>query len=276
MSLGHNVICAPDMIRAKNASHSPAYEQASLRTPLIPIQAVSTPIPIPSMSLPNPALPMMPANDATPMQTHRRMRSTTLDSSKGDDYFSVKRQNSISASEDRSEVVASPGGGLMGRLKYFGKSKNARPTSELIQPSSTPAAESEDPTTPMPSKHEDKQDDKPKTALDVLLAQPFNPPPANDAPVHAFPPGLHVMISEEDGWGGWTVRYHGQPHLSFSHMGDEVDAKRRVIELEQTLPMWLLEFLLTNKIPPAPAQVKLSFVLLPWRDELPELINTYV
>ena len=49
--------------------------------------------------------------------------------------------------------------------------------------------------------------------------------------------------------------------------------------LEQAMPVWLLEFLLANKIPPIP-MVKISFVLLPFPsrgdgdEQLPELLNT--
>jgi len=45
--------------------------------------------------------------------------------------------------------------------------------------------------------------------------------------------------------------------------------------------MWLLEYLLLNKIPPIPV-VKLGFVLLPWPnkdpdgEQLPELLNMFV
>jgi WD repeat-containing protein 48 len=48
--------------------------------------------------------------------------------------------------------------------------------------------------------------------------------------------------------------------------------------LEEVLPMWLLEYLLLNKAPPAPVP-KLSFVLLPWPskdpdvEQLPELLD---
>lgn len=44
------------------------------------------------------------------------------------------------------------------------------------------------------------------------------------------------------------------------------------------MPMWLLEYLLTNKVPSLTVH-KISFVLLPWphdNDPLPELLNTYV
>ena len=47
------------------------------------------------------------------------------------------------------------------------------------------------------------------------------------------------------------------------------------------MPLWLLEYVLTNKAP-APPNIKISFILLPWPnpdpggEQLPELLNTYV
>ena len=50
-------------------------------------------------------------------------------------------------------------------------------------------------------------------------------------------------------------------------------------QLEEAMPMWLLECLLQNKIPAIPI-TKVSFVLLPYREpdgeQLPELLNTCV
>ena len=48
--------------------------------------------------------------------------------------------------------------------------------------------------------------------------------------------------------------------------------------LEETMPMWLLEYLLTNKVPNLPV-TKVGFVLLPYparkgEDQLPDLLNT--
>ena len=49
--------------------------------------------------------------------------------------------------------------------------------------------------------------------------------------------------------------------------------------LEEAMPMWLIEYLLMNKTPTSPQQVKVSFILLPWKggedsEPLPELLNT--
>jgi WD repeat-containing protein 48 len=49
--------------------------------------------------------------------------------------------------------------------------------------------------------------------------------------------------------------------------------------LEEAMPMWLIEYLLMNRMPPIPAPIKISFVLMPWptkdpEERLPELLNT--
>lgn len=49
-----------------------------------------------------------------------------------------------------------------------------------------------------------------------------------------------------------------------------------MLVLEDVMPIWLLECLLMNKMPPVPVH-KISFVLLPWPHDgepLPELLNT--
>ncbi|KIY69684.1 WD40 repeat-like protein [Cylindrobasidium torrendii FP15055 ss-10] len=267
--LRYHIVRAFDMVPAIPISPSPVVPQAGLRTPLIPIQSLQMPPPpmSPSSSLPTPGI------DATPMQ-HHRLRSQTLDSNKPpDDYFAVKRQNSITEGVEST----TPGGGIMGRIKNFGKKPSARPMSEAIASTSV-IEEPEGPTTPVPSKRsmdkgsiKEKTIEKPKTEVDAILVQPFNPPTSTDAPTHAFPAGMQVMISDEDVWGEWSVKYQGQPHVSFH---DDREGRRRVVELERTLPLWLLEFLYLAKTPAAPPAMKISFVLLPWRDELPELINT--
>jgi WD repeat-containing protein 48 len=79
---------------------------------------------------------------------------------------------------------------------------------------------------------------------------------------------MPLMISEEASHG-WTTIYRGT--VSSAHQD--------VRALEEALPMWALEYLLTNKIPVIPTS-KLSFVLMPWPNKdpeaevLPELLNT--
>ena len=78
------------------------------------------------------------------------------------------------------------------------------------------------------------------------------------------------MISDES-YPGWRTVYRG----NVSKMWTDI------YTLEETMPLWLLEYVLTNKAP-APPNIKISFVLLPWPnpepggEQLPELLNTYV
>ena len=77
------------------------------------------------------------------------------------------------------------------------------------------------------------------------------------------------MITQESA-SGWTTMYQ-----SFvSGTGRDVNT------LGEAMPLWLLEYLLTNKVQPIPV-TKISFVLLPYpgkdgAETLPELLNTYV
>lgn len=97
----------------------------------------------------------------------------------------------------------------------------------------------------------------------------ISPPPAAEAPSLPISPGIGLLISEE-ALSGWTTLYRG--HVSST--GGDMHA------LEEIMPMWLLECLLVNKIPPVPV-TKISFVLLPYPnkdpdgEQLPELLNTY-
>lgn len=107
-----------------------------------------------------------------------------------------------------------------------------------------------------------------KTPLQVLLSGPFNPPSSSEAPTLPLPSQISLIISEE-GFPGWTTVYRGL--ISNLHHDLAV--------LEEAMPFWLLEYLLTNKYPAVPI-VKVSFIMLPWpsRDpdaQLPELLNTY-
>lgn len=112
----------------------------------------------------------------------------------------------------------------------------------------------------------------PKTLAQRLKSQPLSPPPSSEAPPLSIPANVSVIISEESASGS-TPLYRG----TVGNVG--VDAA----QLEETMPAWLLEFLLTNKAPAAPV-TKVSFVLLPaqippgmrseYGDTLPELLNT--
>ena len=107
-----------------------------------------------------------------------------------------------------------------------------------------------------------------KTPAQTLLSGPVNPPPSSEAPSLPLPPHTSIVISEEAP-SGWVTLYRG----NIATTG--IDAR----QLEEVMPMWLLECLLQNKVPSIPI-TKLSFVLLPYKEpdgeQLPELLNTCV
>lgn len=96
----------------------------------------------------------------------------------------------------------------------------------------------------------------------------MSPPSSGDAPLHNLPKNLTLLISEEAS-PGWNSVYRGTVSSVY----------RDIRALEEAMPLWLLEYLLLNKIPEVPI-VKVSFVLLPWPnkdpegEQLPELLNT--
>jgi len=81
----------------------------------------------------------------------------------------------------------------------------------------------------------------------------------NDTPVLKLPPGTKVILQEETS-GGSAELYRG----TVATVGLDADV------IEQRGPQWLGEVLLLNAIPPKDP-VKVSFVLYPWKDELPAI-----
>jgi WD repeat-containing protein 48 len=85
-----------------------------------------------------------------------------------------------------------------------------------------------------------------------------------------LPPAMTILISDEV-YPGWRTVYRGSVSTTWAD----------VYKLESTIPLWLAEYLLFNKIT-TPPPVKVSFVLLPWpgtehgHEPLPELLNTSV
>ncbi|KAG6376178.1 hypothetical protein JVT61DRAFT_2152 [Boletus reticuloceps] len=81
---------------------------------------------------------------------------------------------------------------------------------------------------------------------------------------------MMVMISDES-YPGWKTVYRGSISTTWAD----------VYALEESMPLWLLEYVLFNKAVVPPAS-KISFVLLPWPnpdpdgEQLPELLNVYV
>lgn len=104
-------------------------------------------------------------------------------------------------------------------------------------------------------------------ALQTILRNPLTPPSSAEAPSLALPPDTSLIISEE-----------APPSWRTTYRGTVASTATDVQTLEETMPMWLLEYLLANKTPTLQV-VKLSFVLLPYptknpgEEALPELLN---
>ena len=104
------------------------------------------------------------------------------------------------------------------------------------------------------------------TPLQLLQAN-VSIPPSSEAPLLVLPHNTVIYISEETPFG-WTTAYRGTVGTTGLDVRD----------LEETMPMWLLEYLLTNKVPIVPI-TKVGFVLLPYparkgAEQLPDLLNT--
>lgn len=122
----------------------------------------------------------------------------------------------------------------------------------------------QDATTPGPT--------PPKTVIQRLKSQPLNPPTSNEVPTILIPPGVSVVLSEGSS-SGWMTLYRNL----VGNVGQDAQL------LEESMPDWLLEYLLMNKAPAVPV-IKVSFVLLPVpikedqdpKEQLPELLNRSV
>lgn len=105
------------------------------------------------------------------------------------------------------------------------------------------------------------------TPSQVLLSNPLSPPTSNEAPTFSLPTNMMVMISDES-YPSWKTVYRGNVSTTWADTHT----------LEETMPLWLLEYLLFNKAA-VPHASKISFVLLPNPDpdgeQLPELLNVY-
>ncbi|THH26331.1 hypothetical protein EUX98_g7852 [Antrodiella citrinella] len=256
-----------------------------LLTPMIPIAAARR------ESLLSP-IPQSPGStDATPMARPQRSHTTDSSTSSGreGDYFSMRSRQPTSttmttpddfsgwggpatskltpapetpaAAPPPPSTPSTPSTGFMNRFKVFG-AKSKRHTTEFTTSSGSShigeasSASADAASSPVP-----------KTPLQHLLAEPITPPSSNEAPTLPIPSDTAMIISEE-AMSGWTTIYRG----NISDTGNDV----RV--LEETMPVWLLEYLLANKTPTITI-VKISFVLLPYpvkegEEQLPELLNT--
>ncbi|GJE99806.1 WD40 repeat domain-containing protein [Phanerochaete sordida] len=273
------VVTSPNMVPAVAPGVTPSTRSSPLIPPMIPI---NTSLRETTALSPIPQSPL--SNDNTPMPR----RSATIDhgspATRENDYFSLRgRRPSVSATpavpippspddfgswgappvKPHDPTTPSTPGGLMGRLKAFGKTPKRSATET---PSTTTPGVNQGPESATPA--DVLQHSPPKTPLQTLFAAPLNPPSSSEAPSIAIPAQTSILISEECP-SGWSTLYRGQ----VASTGQDARA------LEEVMPFWLLEYLLVNKIPPIPT-IKVSFVLLPYRskdpneEQLPELLNT--
>ncbi|KAK7054336.1 hypothetical protein VNI00_003530 [Paramarasmius palmivorus] len=305
----HPVITSPTVIPALPPPSPVLQQQNHLTSPL------TTPL-IPLATLAN--IPQSPGNDATPLPHGRpglkRLRSGSVMSAEpsesGDpavaatgaasptplptnkepsDYFSVSRRPSEVGEEngkEKEKELAVPQtpvpqtpvtpSGLMGRLKSFGKARKPTLGTESGTPATpaVPASTGGEQTqgqgqgqtqTPDASGSSNTAENTNATAVQALLSSSISPPPSAEVPVHSLPSNITVTISED-----FRTLYRG----SVNNTGHDVHL------LEEAMPLWLMEYLLLNKIPGNGVQpVKVSFILLPWPskdgegEQLPELLN---
>ncbi|EGN97348.1 hypothetical protein SERLA73DRAFT_169707 [Serpula lacrymans var. lacrymans S7.3] len=285
------VVSSSEMIPAVTPTAPLLTSPSPLLTPRIPLHSLKASLPLSSI----PQSPTPLSNELTPMPGP--IRTTNLDSSstgpptsgstpRETDYFSsrARRPSTSSAGDDfsgwggpgtfsragggDSSGLQSPStpSGLMGRLKSFGKNNHRRANTESGPGSPTIGASAdslETPTIP-----EETSDQAQKTPVQILLAGPLSPPSSSELPTLSLPPDISIIISDE-AYPGWRTVYRGNVSSTSAD----------VYTLEETIPMWLLEYLLLNKVSSTPP-VKVSFVLLPWPkhdpdgEQLPELLNT--
>ena len=110
-----------------------------------------------------------------------------------------------------------------------------------------------------------------RVAIEQILCGSLSPPTSSELPAVSFPQQTLVLISDE-----------GHPNHLTVYRGTVGGTSFDLRSLEDSMPFWLVSYLLLNKTPTAPPVSKLSFVLLPWVSKdpevemLPELLNTYV
>ncbi|RDX42109.1 hypothetical protein OH76DRAFT_144992 [Lentinus brumalis] len=285
------IILSPSMLPAVSPPISALPRSSPLMTPMIPLYggirdstsalspipqspntAEATPLPRGSrdvqkaetLSGPPSSFPPSGSSDYFSLRTRRPSVSTAPTPDDFSGWGSKATTPSTSAPEAGLQTPSTPSmGSLMGRLKAFGKGTR-RAASETPGPT-TPGgtitaapvgATLDEPASPPVA----------KTPAQVLLSGPLSPPSSSEAPSLPIPPNTSILISEEAP-SGWHTLYRGYVSSTAND----------VRQLEESMPMWLLECLLLNKVPTIPV-TKLSFVLLPYKEPdgetLPELLNT--
>ena len=259
---------------------------------------------VPAVGMPTPK-PRREANEA--------LIPPKIASSKESDYFSMKTKQTSSMSttpddfsgwggpRDKDKDGAIPqtpstpsGGGFIGRLRHFGKSSKRPISGEITGTSggSLTSRTSESQDENLKAGHscrcyitasslyiiqEGKIDEPLETEqsrfLGSLISQSFFPPSATDAPSLSLPPDTEIVLAEET-QSGWSNIYRG----TVANVGQDTAL------LEKIMPLWLMQYLLANKVPLVP-NIKVSFGVAPWSDTpaaapatgeaSPEALNAY-
>ncbi|KAF8136388.1 hypothetical protein EV363DRAFT_1428786 [Boletus edulis] len=253
-----------------------AIKPSPLLSPMISLKTAGLAITPQSPSLDKPLIPR-------PIRTHG-LDIPPPSTSREPDYFSAPARRPSTASTALSDgdfsgwgapgspprhlgdssgplTPVTPGGGFMGRLKSFGKGPGRRTANDAVPSSPVTNSAVDNPTVP-----EDNASCA-RTPAQVLLSTPHSPPSSSEAPTLSLPPNMMVMMSDES-YPGWKTVYRGNISTTWAD----------VYALEESMPLWLLEYVLFNKAVVPPAS-KISFVLLPWPnpdpdgEQLPELLN---
>lgn len=125
---------------------------------------------------------------------------------------------------------APTGGTLMGRLKMLGKGSKRTTTSSELPTIATTITQPIVDDRPI----EEQQQSR---VLDSVFSRPLAPCPLVDAPRIRYDPDMAIIISEETS-DAWAVKYRGLVGTSYEDMS----------VLEQKAPLWLLDFLLGNRV----------------------------
>ncbi|KAK4054919.1 hypothetical protein OIV83_000843 [Microbotryomycetes sp. JL201] len=159
--------------------------------------------------------------------------------------------------------VSGGGNKFMGRLKMLGKGSK-RPTVDTDVSSSSPVVMTPvEPKDPRPIEEQQQHH-----TLETIFSRPLVPPGYLEAPPLHLPQDIAINISEEKDQGSaWQVTYRG---LVGTGRAD-------LTALEQSAPMWLMDYLLGNRVL-SREPVKVSFLIHPWRGDntashMPELPN---
>ncbi|KAH7889662.1 hypothetical protein F5I97DRAFT_1996070 [Phlebopus sp. FC_14] len=282
------VISSPNALPAVVPPPSTAIKSSPLLTPMIPLNAMKVAQPLSTITQSRP-----PTEDRTPMPrpiVTQGLEIPPPSATRDTDYFSspIRRPSTASTAlsdgdfsgwggpgspprqPPESSMPLSPnspsGGGFMGRLKNFGKGSSRKAVSDTAtgSPMMTSFGNVTD-TTTVP---EEPEASATKAPVQTILTNPISPPSSSEAPTISLPPNMTIMMSDES-YPGWKTIYRGSVSSTWTD----------IYTLEETMPLWLLEYLLFNKLV-TPQSVKISFVLLPWSNpdptgvQLPELLNT--